>query len=431
MAPEAKRRTRAEWSGHGSPAAPAHGKPSAHSKRPRKGAAVDEYVLTRDEPCVGAGEKGAERAELVRIAESPDRDSRFRVGPPNVPPDIPLRRRARKASFLPVGFKRSRLDRVDGHVVAREQPRRGRKERGQPGARARRDVETGDRRPDRTRGDVDDSAKLALGHARRERLHQRDRCEHVGLDALEDILAVDLAETLIWRPTVVVDQNVGVRADGDQFRTRRGMVEIAMDLANLDFRRLPQFVCRPIKGLFVPSVEHDQASSFRQRLGARATQAFARRANDRFPSCDSQFHCGTPALDTLSVDNYNRFVCVASSKRHENLSSHFSLFAPSRGGLPCPGHFRLINTGRCSCRICTWARAAARPIFFWICFAMSRPTPSTLSATSLTAGDSAPAGTGPRRTTTSFRNCCVKSGAAREWCSFPATTMNLPASSSA
>jgi hypothetical protein len=35
------------------------------------------------------------------------------------------------------------------------------------------------------------------------------------------------------------------------------------------------------------------------------------------------------------------------------------------------------------------------------------------------------------RITTSSRNCCARLGAARGWCSFPATTMNSPVSSSA
>src|ERR1700733_13666153 len=43
------------------------------SKSPRECAAVDQDVLTRDEACVGAGEEGAEGAELVLIAESTNR----------------------------------------------------------------------------------------------------------------------------------------------------------------------------------------------------------------------------------------------------------------------------------------------------------------------------------------------------------------------
>ena len=108
----------------------------AASKRPRECAAVDEDVLARDESRVGAGEEGAQRAKFGRIAKSPDRDSRLRIGARRIDADAPLRRRACEARFLPVGFKRSGLDRVDRHVVAGEQPRRRGEERGQARARA-------------------------------------------------------------------------------------------------------------------------------------------------------------------------------------------------------------------------------------------------------------------------------------------------------
>src|ERR1700722_5066908 len=90
------------------------------SKSPREGAAVDEDILARDEAGVGAGEEGAQRAELGRIAESPDRNSGLRIGSRRVDADAPLRRGACEAGFLSVGFKRSRLDRVDRDIVARE-----------------------------------------------------------------------------------------------------------------------------------------------------------------------------------------------------------------------------------------------------------------------------------------------------------------------
>ena len=103
----------------------------AASKSPREGAAVDEDILACDEASVGAGEESAKRAELGRIAKSTNRDSRLRISARDIHADVPLRRRPRQPGFLPVGFKRPRLDRVDRHVVAGEQPRRGSEERGQ------------------------------------------------------------------------------------------------------------------------------------------------------------------------------------------------------------------------------------------------------------------------------------------------------------
>ena len=73
---------------------------------------------------VRAGDEGAERAKLGRIAELRGWDLRLRIGARRIHAHVPLRRRAGEAGFLPIGFKRSRLDRVDRYVVARVEPRR-------------------------------------------------------------------------------------------------------------------------------------------------------------------------------------------------------------------------------------------------------------------------------------------------------------------
>jgi len=93
--------------------------------------------LPGDESRVRAGKKGAERPEFGRIAESPGWDSRLRIGARHIDAHAPLRGRAREAGDRPVGFKRSRLDRVDGHVIASKKPRRGSEEGGEASARAR------------------------------------------------------------------------------------------------------------------------------------------------------------------------------------------------------------------------------------------------------------------------------------------------------
>ena len=56
------------------------------------------------------------------------------------------------------------------------------------------------------------------------------------LDAREDVVAADLVELLAGRAAVVVNQNVGVGAGGDQLRAGRRIVEVAKDFANLDAR---------------------------------------------------------------------------------------------------------------------------------------------------------------------------------------------------
>jgi len=65
------------------------------------------------------------------------------------------------------------------------------------------------------------------------------------------------------------------------------MVEISYDFTNLNPGRIPQFTRCPIQALLVAAVEHDCASSLGERSCAGAAQAFARRANDRFPAGDS------------------------------------------------------------------------------------------------------------------------------------------------
>ena len=172
----------------------------------------------------------------------------FEIAPRRVHAHAPLPRGAREARLLPVGLERAGLDRIDRDVVARIEPRRRCEERGQAGPGARRDVEASDRRANRTRGDVDDSAELALDHAGRQRLNQRDRGQHVRFDPLEDILALDLVERLVRRAAVVVDQNVGVRAGGDQLRARRRIVQIAGDFTDRNARRLAAVRARSARG---------------------------------------------------------------------------------------------------------------------------------------------------------------------------------------
>ena len=85
--------------------------------------------------------------------------------------DAALRRGTGEARLLPIGFERSGLDRIDGHVVAREEPRRRSHKRSQPGARARRLAEAGDRRPNTVRA----SRVLNNSAASRDAPHTRPR----------------------------------------------------------------------------------------------------------------------------------------------------------------------------------------------------------------------------------------------------------------
>ena len=105
---------------------------------------------------------------------------------------------------------------VDGDVLVGDGARHAGEKRGQARARARRQIEAGDRCFHRTGGDVDDAAELALRHRVDHLLYELDCHHHVGGDAVEDLLARQFAEIAQRRAAIVVDQDVGLRAGGEQ-----------------------------------------------------------------------------------------------------------------------------------------------------------------------------------------------------------------------
>ena len=187
-----------------------------------------------------------------------------RFGPRAVERDAALGGGARETRPLTVGLERAGLDRIDRHVVGRMRPRRGGQEGGQAGPGAGRDVEPGDRRAHRPRGDVDDPAEPPLRHSRQKRLNERDRRQHVGFHAGQDVLAGDRAERLERRAAVVVDEDIGVGAGGDQRCARRRIVEIA--------RRPRERRRRSVRGL---SLAADSSSSLPRPLRTSSQPASA------------------------------------------------------------------------------------------------------------------------------------------------------------
>ena len=107
---------------------------------------------------------------------------------------------------------------IDGHIAVRDRAAHTGEEGCQPGACARRQVETGQGLADGGRSDVDDPAEILIRHMVDNGLDQLDRRDHVHVDAVEDLLRVEIAEAAQRRPAVVVDQDVGRRA-GVQDRT--------------------------------------------------------------------------------------------------------------------------------------------------------------------------------------------------------------------
>ena len=245
--------------------------------------------------------QGRRRARQTR----PDRQIarpgfRFPFRPRFIHADPPLRRRAGEAGFLPVGLERSGLDRIDRHVVAREEPRCGRENAVRP-ARA-----------------PEETSRPAIG-ARTElevMLMMRPTCARpCPAPAPGPVRSGSACSTRRPRISSRVISANALNGGPPLLLTRMsasGQAAISsahapdrrdrQELANLDARRLRRnSAAVRSRERLVPSVEHDRASRFRQRPGAGAAQAFARRANDRFPAGNSQVHCGAPALDTLQA----------------------------------------------------------------------------------------------------------------------------------
>ena len=241
----------------------------------------------------------------------------------------------------------------------------------------------------------------------------------------------DLSERLEWRPAVVIDEKSAsgqVAISSARVAGSSRSPRISPTLTPVASRS-----SRPVAGqrIRIAAIEDDCASGFRQRPRAGAAQALARRAHDRFAARDSEVHSSRSPLSTLPSSTT---ISASRAPRHRSdtkIVQRVLVCSPPREEARCRSPTRSTVTGRFSCRICTWGRAAAKPILSWICCAMSRLTRSIWWATSSTAGASAPAGTGRKLITTWSRSSCARSVAAREWCSFPATTTSSRASSSA
>src|SRR5450759_4166367 len=100
-------------------------------------------------------------------------------------------------------------------------------------ARAGREIEAGERHLHRARGDVDDTAELALAHRVDHLLDQFYGNNHVGDHAVDHLRARQLAEVAHRRPPVVVDQDVGRGAGGEQRLLTLRRADVGRDRGDL------------------------------------------------------------------------------------------------------------------------------------------------------------------------------------------------------
>ena len=122
-------------------------------------------------------------------------------------------------------------------------------------------------------------------------LDQLDRREHVGVDRLDPVVAVPVAEVARRRAAGVVDQDVDLRARGQRgFAAGRGG-DVAGDRAHLDLRiQRAQLLCRRLQRLVAARGDDHVHALAHQRRRATLAQPLAGRADQRPLAFDSQIH---------------------------------------------------------------------------------------------------------------------------------------------
>src|SRR5690606_10258414 len=170
-----------------------------------------------------------------------------------------------------------------------------------------------DRLVDRHRGDVDDAAVAALGHAVDDGLDQLDRRDHVLRHAFEERGAVELAEILGRRTTVVVDQNVDLREGRKQRLLPLRCRDVGGGLVDLHAEAVADFAGRFGKGPGVATVDHEIAAGLGERHGAAASETTARCANDCLPATNAEIHAAFSLLSRASTSAGR----AESTTRHE------------------------------------------------------------------------------------------------------------------
>src|SRR6266851_6412163 len=187
----------------------------APSIRTRVLAAVHQQVLAGDIARVRAAQEGAGRAEFLGRAEAA---GRIHLGAGRVLIVIALAALggARLVSAAqPIGVERTGQQAVDGDAVPDSDAGHAGHEAGEAAARAVAQPQYVDRRLHRARRDVHDAAEAALHHAVDRRLDELDGRQHVGVDRLDPVVALPVAEIARRRTARVVDDDVGLRTGGE------------------------------------------------------------------------------------------------------------------------------------------------------------------------------------------------------------------------
>ena len=235
-------------------------------------------------------QEGASRAEFVGLAEAPRGHSgHARLGGLLLG-GARLLRVQFQVRAQPVGVERAGQDVVYGDAVRRDRAGDAGKECGQPRARARRQVEAGERHLHRAGRDVDDAAEFALAHRADHLLDQLDRDDHIGDDAVDHGLPSQVAEILERRAGIVVHQDVGCGAGGKQRLLPVRRSDIGGDRDHLGAGRFGDFGGGGLEPRGVAAVDHHLAAGFGEPEGAGLAEPAARRANDGLAAGNSEIH---------------------------------------------------------------------------------------------------------------------------------------------
>ena len=128
------------------------------------------------------------------------------------------------------------------------------------------------------------------GHRADGLLDQLDRHDHVGDDAVDHLLPVELAEVAEGRAGVVVDQDVRLRAGLEQRLLSFGRGDVSHHRNDLSTAHLAQFGGGFGEAVAVAPVDDHLAPGLGQRLGAGPAEPTAGGTDDRFAAGNSEVH---------------------------------------------------------------------------------------------------------------------------------------------
>jgi hypothetical protein len=133
-------------------------------------------------------------------------------------------------------------------------------------------------------------AEATADHAVHHRLHHGDRRQHIGVQGADPILALPIPEIAGRRPAGIIDEDIRIGTGGQRRRASGFGGDIAGRLMDGDPGLGRDLRRRPRQNRLIAAGDGDDHTLPRQSHGTCAPQAFARRANNGPPPCNSEIH---------------------------------------------------------------------------------------------------------------------------------------------